>query len=155
MHHVMNQEIGALLCLAEFLGKILAYVPVVGVPGHAGRPHQQTIRQRPSAQRSVGSELGYPFSSGTQCEARELGNRESHVNAPSKSELILGGFFEGAQHFRCKPRAIIPWIQAKQDLVGSFHRASAALSRAKPARVSCFMRSNSICNCLRPTAVSR
>ena len=41
------------------------------------------------------------------------------------------------------------------NLIGAFHIASLARSRANPARVNCFMRSNSSCNCLRPAAVSR
>ena len=51
--------------------------------------------------------------------------------------------------------AVLPRVQKQKESVSPSHKASAALSRANPARVNCFMRSNSNCNCLRPAAVSR
>ncbi len=131
--HGGDVRIHALLRFRQFSGQIA---------GTRGSDFRVTLGRHPS--------LGCAADN-----SRDFGKREQDKPRPSFGSAFFGSLFKDQSHFLGESIPMIARIEQQKKFVGASHIASLARRRANPARVNCFMRSNSNCNCFTPAPVSR
>src|SRR5436309_1837692 len=96
-----------------------------------------------------------PLRSGLDDQTDQFRGTESNKFTESTPPVLCTSIFKGAQHLFGKECPVLSWIQSQERTINSRHGyAFLGLRRAWTARVKCFNRSNSNCNCFRPAGVS-